>query len=114
MVDARKGIKLSPVRIAILDTGCDRAFEFFQAANCFKGWRDFAVDPPSKTAVDEVGHGTFMARLVRQMVPGCELWIARILQMSPQLEHNEESVATVSNSHSAYIVPPSLNGIYRL
>jgi len=51
---------------------------------------------------------------VRQMVPGCELWIARILQMSPQLEHNEESVATVSNSHSAYIVPPSLNGIYRL
>ncbi|KAH8194218.1 hypothetical protein TruAng_011615 [Truncatella angustata] len=88
-----KGIKLPPVRIALLDTGCDLTLKSFQAAKCFKGWRDFAVEPPSETEVDECGHGTFMARLVMQMVPGCELYIARIAQSRQQLEGNEERVA---------------------
>ncbi|KAK2593254.1 hypothetical protein QQS21_009053 [Conoideocrella luteorostrata] len=90
---ARTGIKLPPVRIAILDTGCDLTLQSFQAANCFKGWRDFAVEPPAETEVDEYGHGTFMARLVMQMVPGCELYIARVAQTRQQLECNEEGVA---------------------
>ncbi|KAL7922387.1 hypothetical protein ACQKWADRAFT_78429 [Trichoderma austrokoningii] len=93
ILDIRTGIKLAPVRIAILDTGCDLTLKSFQAAKCFKGWRDFAVEPPSETEVDEYGHGTFMARLVMQIVPGCELYIARVAQTRQQLERNEEGVA---------------------
>jgi len=96
MLDVKMGIKLAPVRIAILDTGCDLTLKSFQSAKCFKGWRDFAVEPPSETAVDEYGHGTFMARLVMQMVPGCELYIARVAQTRQQLERNEAGVAKVS------------------
>ncbi|RMZ91634.1 hypothetical protein DV736_g1131, partial [Chaetothyriales sp. CBS 134916] len=91
LLDVRMGIKLPPVRIAILDTGCDLTLKSFQAAKCFKGWRDFAVEAPSETEVDEYGHGTFMARLVMQMVPDCELYIARVAQTRQQLEHNEEA-----------------------
>ncbi|KAH8689757.1 hypothetical protein GQ44DRAFT_734348 [Phaeosphaeriaceae sp. PMI808] len=93
ILDVRMGIKLPPVRIAILDTGCDLTLKSFQAAKCFKGWRDFAAEPPSETEVDEYGHGTFMARLVMHMVPGCELYIARIAQTKQELERNEEGVA---------------------
>ncbi|KAL7933158.1 hypothetical protein V8C35DRAFT_60772 [Trichoderma chlorosporum] len=93
ILDSTMKIKLAPVRIAILDTGCDLTLKSFQAAKCFKGWRDFAVEPPSQTEVDEYGHGTFMARLVMQVVPGCELYIARVAQTGQQLERNEEGIA---------------------
>ncbi|KAH8744318.1 hypothetical protein F5883DRAFT_590309 [Diaporthe sp. PMI_573] len=93
ILDVKKQTKANPIRIAILDTGCDLTLKSFQEAKCFKGWRDFAVEPPSETAVDEYGHGTFMARLVMQVVPGCELYIARVAQTTQQLELNEERVA---------------------
>ena len=96
----RMGPKLPPLRIAILDTGCDRGLGIFKTAQCFKGWRDFAAEPPSKTEVDEYGHGTFMARLVIQIVPGCELYIARIAKTKHQLEGNEQLVADVSDFHT--------------
>ena len=113
ILDVKMGIKLPPVRIAILDTGCDLTLKSFQAAKCFKGWRDFAVEPPSETEVDEYGHGTFMARLVMQMVPGCELYIARVAQTRQQLECNEEGVAKVSNLHSIHTPSALLSSIYR-
>jgi hypothetical protein len=97
----KEGIKLPPVRIAILDTGCDLTLKFFQAAKCFKGWKDFAVEPPSETEVDEYGHGTFMARLIHQMAPGCELYIARIAQ-TQMLADDDKSAARVSEFHSIY------------
>jgi hypothetical protein len=81
---------------------------------CFKGWRDFAVVPLSKTEVDEIGHGTFMARLVIQMVLGCELYIARIAQTRQQLEYNEQGVAEVSNLYLTHTPSAVLNSIYRL
>jgi hypothetical protein len=113
ILDVKMGIKLPPIRIAILDTGCDLTLKSFQAAKCFKGWRDFAVEPPSETEVDEYGHGTFMARLVMQMVPGCELYIARVAQTRQQLECNEEGVAKVSNLHSIHTPSALLSSIYR-
>lgn len=114
ILDVRMGIKLPPVRIAILDTGCDLTLKSFQAAKCFRGWRDFAVEPPSETEVDENGHGTFMAQLVMRMVPGCELYIARIAQTTQQLEHNEEGVAKVSNLYSIHTPSALLSSINRL
>ncbi|KAH8742411.1 peptidase S8/S53 domain-containing protein, partial [Diaporthe sp. PMI_573] len=92
-----------PIRIAILDTGCDLTLKSFQEAKCFKGWRDFAAQLPSKIEVDEYRHGTFMARLVMLVVPGCKLYIARITQTRQQLERNKEGVAKVSNLHSIHI-----------
>lgn len=114
ILDVRNKIKLAPVRIAILDTGCDSSLESFQGAECFKEWRDFAVEPPSKTMVDEYGHGTFMARLVMQIVPGCELYIARVAQTTQQLERNEEGVAKASNPDSIHPSSTLLNSISRL
>jgi hypothetical protein len=114
ILDVRMGIKLPPVRIAILDTGCDLTLKSFEAAKCFKGWRDFAVEPPSETEVDEYGHGTFMARLVMQMVPGCEIYIARIAQTTQQLEYNEEGVVKVSSLYSIHTPSALLSSIYRL
>ncbi|KAI4690378.1 hypothetical protein J4E81_007531 [Alternaria sp. BMP 2799] len=96
----RMGTKLPPLRIAILDTGCDTSLNCFRAAQCFKGWRDFAVEPPSQTEVDEYGHGTFMVRLVMQIVPGCELYIARIAKTTHQLEGNGKLIAEVSDIYT--------------
>lgn len=114
ILNTRMGVKLPPVRIAIIDTGCDLTLKSFLAAKCFKGWSDFAVEPPSQTEVDEYGHGTFMARLVMQMVPGCELYIARVAQTRQQLEHNEEGIAKVSRLHSIHTRSALLNSISRL
>jgi len=89
------GIKLPPVRVAILDTGYDPALKYFESTKCFRAWHDFAAEPPSQSPVDGVGHGTFMARLVMQIIPGCELYVARIAQTREQLESNEKGVIEV-------------------
>ncbi len=112
-LDVRMRVKLPPVRIAILDTGCDLTLKFFQRANCFKAWCDFAAGPQSETEVDEDGHGTFMARLMVQIVPGCELYIARVAQTRQRLECNEQGVADVSSVHSIHVPPALLSSISR-
>lgn len=76
------------VRITVLDTGIDEQHNFIRK----KGWkpregdqylfRDFSVPelPENRTdyPVDKDGHGTFVAAILLQMVPGIELSIARI------------------------------------
>ena len=110
----KMGFKLPPVRIAILDTGCDLTLGSFETAKCFKGWRDFATNPSSEIEEDKYGHGTFMARLVMQIVPGCELYIARVAKTKDQLESNEDIVAEVSDPQRARIPSALLSKVYRL
>jgi hypothetical protein len=90
------GFKLPSIRIAILDTGCDSLLKS-KVGNSFKEWHDFAADPPSQCEIDEFGHGTFMARLVHQVMPGCELYIARIAQTGRQLNRSGPAIAEVSH-----------------
>ena len=72
------------------------------------------MEPSSKTEMDEYGHGTFMARLVMQMVPGCELYIARVTQTTQQLENNDERVAKVSDIYSIQTPCALLSRVNRL
>lgn len=87
----------SPIRVAILDTGCNREIPFFQTpiiAKCFQEWRDFAAN--SQTSVDMFGHGTFMARLLLQVAPIVDLYVARVAVTPDQLESNEDKIIQVS------------------
>jgi hypothetical protein len=89
----------TPIRVAILDTGCNREIPFFQIPiilQSFKGWKDFAAD--SQTSVDVFGHGTFMARLLLQVAPIVDLYVARVAITQDDLEKNEEKVIEVSSS----------------
>ncbi|RAO64679.1 uncharacterized protein BHQ10_000691 [Talaromyces amestolkiae] len=81
------------IRVAILDTGCNRDIPIFQNAtisDCFKDWKDFAAD--SQISVDTFGHGTFMACLLLQVAPIVDLYIARIAVAQDQLELSEDNV----------------------
>ncbi|RFU31060.1 hypothetical protein B7463_g5278, partial [Scytalidium lignicola] len=84
----------TPIRVAILDTGCDTNLAFFQKAqisSCLKGWKDFAAG--SQSHVDNFGHGSFMARLLLQVAPIVDLHVARVAETQDQLEENEINVA---------------------
>jgi hypothetical protein len=87
----------SPIRVAIIDTGCNREIPFFQnpiISKCFKEWKDFAAD--SQTSVDMFGHGTFMARILLQVAPIVDLYVARVAVTQDQLKSNEDKVIQVS------------------
>jgi hypothetical protein len=87
----------SPIRVAILDTGCNRDIPFFQnpiISKCFKEWKDFTAN--SQISVDMFGHGTFMARLLLQVAPIVDLYVARVAVTQDQLESNEDKVIQVS------------------
>jgi hypothetical protein len=87
------------IRVAILDTGCNHKLPFFQIPiikQCFKDWKDFAVD--SQTSVDVFGHGTFMARLLLRVAPIVDLYIARVALTQDDLEKNEKGVIEVRPS----------------
>lgn len=95
----------SPIRVAILDTGCNRDIPFFQnpiISNRFKEWKDFAAD--SQTSVDSFGHGTFMARLLLQVAPIVDLYVARVAVTQDQLELNEDKVIQVSFHFSWFML----------
>ncbi|KAH8811300.1 S8 family peptidase [Xylogone sp. PMI_703] len=84
----------TPIRVAILDTGCNKDLNFFQnirVASCFRGWKDFAAD--SQFYIDNFGHGSFMVRLVLQVAPFVDLYVAHVAETQDQLEQNEENVA---------------------
>lgn len=86
-----------PIRVAILDTGCNRDIPFFQntiISSCFKEWKDFAAN--SQNPVDTFGHGTFMAYLLLQVAPIVDLYVARVAVTQDQLESNEDKIVQVS------------------
>ena len=88
----------SPIKVAILDTGCNRDLPFFKnniISECFKDWKDFGAE--SQTPVDIFGHGTFMARLLLQVAPIVNLYVARIAVTQDELELNENKIIQVSS-----------------
>jgi hypothetical protein len=86
----------TPVRVAILDTGCRTKLEFFQRAerrDRIKRWKDFVTDSDSPT--DEFGHGTFMARLLMHVAPIVDVYLIRVAKDADELKHSEHSIARV-------------------
>ncbi|KAM0452243.1 hypothetical protein ACHAO4_005453 [Trichoderma viride] len=82
----------APVRVAILDTGCDRDFTAFQTrSEQFTVDKDF-VNPNSTIMTDSFGHGSLMARLIMECAPGAEILVVRVAENTKQLEKSRENI----------------------
>ncbi|KAJ6260676.1 Tk-subtilisin [Drechslerella dactyloides] len=87
-----------PVRIAILDTGCNPKAPFFldedhgsRRLACIQGWQDFVSN--SESPVDEFGHGTLMTRLMIESAPSAKLLVARVARSTKKLDGSQEKIA---------------------
>ncbi|KAK1243912.1 hypothetical protein MKX08_002050 [Trichoderma sp. CBMAI-0020] len=82
----------APVRIAILDTGCDQGFTAFQArSKQFAVGKDF-VDPSATNMTDTFGHGTLMTRLIIECAPGAEIIVVRVAQNTKKLKESQKNI----------------------
>jgi len=74
------------IRIAIIDTGIDdeddNLIEFCRESGRIKDSCGFINDPNSKPDTEDYkdvnGHGTHVARLILEMAPAAELYIAKV------------------------------------
>ncbi|KAI1132236.1 S8 family peptidase [Nemania abortiva] len=83
-----------PIRVAILDTGCQKDLDFFKdgrRSNRLRGWKDFTI-ARSQSAVDAFGHGTFMARLLMHVAPTVDIYVIRVAENTEDLENHEQNI----------------------
>ncbi|KAJ0323905.1 hypothetical protein COL5a_008019 [Colletotrichum fioriniae] len=88
ILSTRQDKNMERVRVTIIDTGLDKTHpfvikrqlqDFRQAANKKVAlFQDFVTENPSMEAIDEDGHGTFIAGIMLQLSPLVELSIARV------------------------------------
>lgn len=92
----RRACKVAtPVRIAILDTGCDEDFSAFETRkDRFAMGKNF-VNPGATTMTDSFGHGTLMARLIMECAPGAEIQVVRVAENTKKLGENQEKIKEV-------------------
>ncbi|KAF3910665.1 Ankyrin-1 [Orbilia brochopaga] len=90
---------VSPVRIAVLDTGCSRKSSYFtqypEQLKRIKGdhWRDFAGSEKRAVDIDGVEHGTMVTTLLLRVARNAEIFVARIAQTAQELSGAAENVA---------------------
>ena len=105
--------RLAPIRVAILDSGCNLQAEYFEEApqrvSRITAWKDF-VDrsfsgsnencphycPEEKQ--DTFGHGTFMAMLLMDTAPAAELIIGRVAENTSRLDGRAQAISKVISS----------------
>ncbi|OPB36006.1 S8 family peptidase [Trichoderma guizhouense] len=83
------GVKTA-IRVAILDTGNDGG-DSDSASWHVKSKRDF-VDSSATQMTDTFGHGTLMARLVKNCAPSAEIIIARVAKNTKDLEIGQDNI----------------------
>lgn len=88
---------ITAVRVAVLDTGNDEG-DNGSASWHVKGKRDF-VDSPNTKMTDTFGHGTLMARLVKNCAPSAEIIIARVAKNTKDLKVSQDNIKEVSEYH---------------
>ncbi|WDK18654.1 thermostable alkaline protease [Colletotrichum graminicola] len=96
------------VRVTIIDTGLDKTHPFVikrrwqdsrQAANKKVAlFKDFVTENPSAEAIDEDGHGTFVAGIVLQLAPLVELSIARVATTRASLMKDPDAEGKVTKA----------------
>jgi hypothetical protein len=92
-----------PVKIAILDTGCDAGLPFCKIPRrkkSIRAWKDFTNDasgdmPGSDSMEDEYGHGSLMTRLVMEAAPLAHVYVARVARNTDELEFSSDQIAQV-------------------
>ena len=85
-----------PIRIAILDTGCDDNASFFHSpgnSSRLKGWKDWVDD--SDQQQDSHGHGTHLVSLIMNIAPNAHVYVARVAKNPDALSMADETVAEV-------------------
>ncbi len=81
--DARERPSTGRPRVVILDTGlaenrqCPPSLHFVMHSE--SGWKDAPAREPDGYLDPAVGHGTFIAGLINQLAPGCEIAIVKVL-----------------------------------
>lgn len=87
----------TPIKIAVLDTGCDHEAVFFHSperSNRIKCWKDWVDDSANLEDCD--GHGTHAVALAMKMAPAADIFIARVAKDREKLEGASDAVAKVS------------------
>jgi subtilisin family serine protease len=87
----------TPIKIAVLDTGCDREAVFFHSparSSRIKCWKDWVDDSADFEDCD--GHGTHAVALTMKMAPAADIFIARVAKDREKLEGASDAVAKVS------------------
>lgn len=84
------------VRIAILDTGVDRALHALEKVQGFRGF-----DPvPDIDYFDTVGHGTHSIGLLLKVAPNAQIYVAKVTEWDEKTKEdvpNHQSIAKASH-----------------
>lgn len=91
--------KSEKVRIAIIDTGIDTNDTLIEACmeeNKIKDCRGFLDDPNDIT--DEHGHGTHVTRLILELAPSAEVYVAKVSNSLKIASNKLGSISKVSLS----------------
>ena len=96
----------TPIKIAVLDTGCDPEAVFFHSrarSSQIKHWKDWVHD--SADFEDCAGHGTHAVALVMRMAPAADIFIARVAEDRGKLEGASDAIVKVSVSFGILVDP---------
>lgn len=101
--DERPDQEFKPVKIAVLDTGCDAELPFYKIPRrkkSIKAWKDFTRDesednPEPDSMEDEYGHGSLMTRLIMEAAPLAHVYVARVAKNTGELEFSSDQIAQV-------------------
>ncbi|KAF5560707.1 thermostable alkaline protease precursor [Fusarium napiforme] len=99
--DEKPDHNFKPVKIAILDTGCDAELPFFKIPRrkkSIKAWRDFTRDSSEDMSEegcmeDEYGHGSLMTRLIMEAAPLAHIYVARVAKNTEELRYGSDQIA---------------------
>ncbi|PYI26891.1 hypothetical protein BP00DRAFT_450761 [Aspergillus indologenus CBS 114.80] len=84
--------------VAVLDTGCNLATEYFQGDKerpaQIKGYKDFITGAEGTQSMsDSDGHGTFMATLVAEVTLFADIYVAKVAENSDMLRSSQKRIA---------------------
>uniref|UniRef100_A0A0C4DI89 Peptidase S8/S53 domain-containing protein n=1 Tax=Fusarium oxysporum (strain Fo5176) TaxID=660025 RepID=A0A0C4DI89_FUSOF len=90
-----------PVKIAVLDTGCDADLPFCKIPRrkkSIKAWKDFTCEesedtPGPDSMEDEYGHGSLMTRLIMEAAPLAHVYVVRVAKDADELEYSSDQIS---------------------
>ncbi|SCV46960.1 related to thermostable alkaline protease precursor [Fusarium fujikuroi] len=99
--EANSDHEFKPVKVAVLDTGCDADLPFCKKPRrrkSIRAWRDFAIDGGEETGgpdcmEDQYGHGSLMTRLIMEAAPLAHIYVARVAKNTDELEYSSDQIA---------------------
>lgn len=103
-----------PIKVAILDTGCDGNSRHFKSwprdkRRVEKNWVDF-VQAGSKSLIDtdEYKHGTKITTIVLKLLPNAELYVGRVTREEKSLKDSLGIIKQVCPNAFALVIASCL------